>query len=341
MTACNHRPANDIAPQTFTLDSFDRIAVPDSAGRIYENDSLFLGDPHMIRVHPDGSLVVLDVRNTEQIIIIDPETDRIATAIKHGRGPNEIMSVRDMNISDGDIWISGMSEQKILRLARAEGQKDFVPHAVCKTADQFLRAVPFTEGRILTLASASSGNRFHILDLQGITRDTVGSFPASGQAADITPNNAIFQSDISVSPDGRHTAVACRSLEYIDIYDSDMNLRRRLQGPMGIDPAIKTVNTPIGTRFVQDPMWFVFNDVVSDDKGFMVGYIGVSPKTEADFDAGTNTILTFDWKGRPQTAYEFESDIVSFDLDRKNGKMYCLANRPEPVIIVYDLGDLR
>ncbi len=336
------RQAADVAPRTFTLDSFETVALSAGAGKTYGSDGLFLGDPHIIRVHPDGYLVVLDVSNTDQLTIIDLATGRIQTSVKHGRGPNETISVRDITVRDGDIWLSGLSDQKILRLVHDRQQRSFTPETVCRTADQFLRAVPFTEERILTLASASSDNRFHLLGRDGITRDTVGVFPVSGHIAETAkPNNAVYQSDISVAPDGRHTAVACRSLEYIDIYDADMNLQTRLQGPQGIDPAVKVIGTEAGYRFVQDPLWFVFNDVVADNDGFAVGYIGISPKTDADFDAGINTILTFDWKGRPQNAYKLESDIVSFDIDRRNNKMYCLANTPEPVILVYDLAALK
>ena len=187
------RQAADVAPRTFTLDSFETVTLPADAGETYGNNELFLGDPHIIRVHPDGYLVVLDVRNTDQVAIIDLSTGRIQTSVKQGRGPNETISVRDLTVRDGDIWLSGMSDRKILRLAYDRQQRSFSPETVCQTADQFLRAVPFTEERILTLASASSDNRFHLLGRDGITRDTVGVFPASGRITETaTPNNAIY-----------------------------------------------------------------------------------------------------------------------------------------------------
>lgn len=73
----------------------------------------------------------------------------------------------------------------------------------------------------------------------------------------------------------------------------------------------------------------------------MIGYIGIRVESEEDFARQTNTVLSFGWDGKPLKAYEFESDIVSFDMDWKNNRMYCLANRPEPEILVYDLGDLE
>ena len=87
-----------------------------------------------------------------------------------------------------------------------------------------------------------------------MTCDTLGSFPSLEQMTEFEPNNGLFQSEITVSPDEAHTAAVCQSLEYIDIYDADMQLQKRLQGPQGIEPAIKTVKTEMGVFFGQDPL---------------------------------------------------------------------------------------
>lgn len=337
--ACNRNSGETAA--TFTLDSFERIAVPDAAGTVYRNDSLFLGNPQIIRYHPDGYLVLLDRTDAGLVTVVDLKTNRVQYLIRRGRGPGEIMIVRDLTVRDGDIWISGLAEQKILKLTRPDGNREFEPQEVCTVAEQFMRAVPVVNGRFLTLAPASSQTRFHLLDSQGTPCDTVGSFPALGQLADATPNNAIFQSEITVSPDGEHIAAVCQSLEFIDIYDADMTLRRRLQGPQGIDPTVKSATTDMGVYLYLDPMYFIFSGAVSNDRQFMVGYIGVCVQSESDFGEQIGSVLSFDWKGRPQKAYEFESDIVSFDMDWKNNVMYCLANLPEPEIVIYRLDDLK
>lgn len=100
----------------FTLDAFERIAVSDAAGTVYRNDSLLLGDPQAIRYHPDGYLVLLDRPNTGQVVVIDLETDSVQHLIKRGRGPEEIISVRDLAIRDGAIWVSGLADRKIMKL---------------------------------------------------------------------------------------------------------------------------------------------------------------------------------------------------------------------------------
>ena len=337
--ACSRNP--DETAATFTLDSFERIAVPDAAGTVYRNDSLLLGNPQTIRFHPDGYLVLLDRTDDGQVTVIDLETDNVQHLIRRGRGLGEVMIVRDLVVRDGDIWISGLAEQKILKLTRPDGSREFEPQEVCTVAEQFMRAVPVANGRFLTLAPASSQTRFHLLDSQGTPCDTLGSFPALGQLAEVTPNNAIFQSEITVSPDGGHIAAVCQSLEFIDIYDADMTLIRRLQGPQGVDPSVKAIKTDMGVRYYQDPMYFIFSGAVSNDRQFMVGYIGVCVQSESDFGEQIGSVLSFDWKGRPQKAYEFESDIVSFDMDWKNHVMYCIKNRPEPEIVAYRLDNLK
>lgn len=339
LVACSQDSGESVT--AFTLDSFERTTVPDAAGTVYRNDSLLLGNPQTIRFHPDGYLVLLDRTDDGQVTVIDLETDNVQHLIRRGRGPEEVMIVRDLVVHDGDIWISGLAERKILKLTRPAGSREFEAHAVCTVADQFMRAVPVADGRFLTLASPSSQTRFHLLDSQGAPCDTVGSFPALGQLAETTPSNAIFQSEITVSPDGGHIAAVCQSLEFIDIYDADMTLIRRLQGPQGIDPSVKTIKTPVGVSSYLDPMYFIFSGAVSNDRQFMVGYIGVCVQNESDFGEQVGSVLSFDWKGRPQKAYDFESDIVSFDMDWKNNVMYCIENRPEPEIVAYRLDDLK
>lgn len=337
--ACNRN--NQDTAATFTLDSFEQIAVPDNAGTPYRSDSLFLGSPRTIRFHPDGYLVLLDRTETGQVTVIDLETGDVQYLIKRGRGPEEVISVRDLVIRNKEIWISGMMDQKILKLVPEKARREFSPQAACTAGEQFLRAVPFAEGRLLTLASVSSGDRFHLLDGEGAVRDTIGSFPAVDQPG-ITPDNAVCQSDITVSPDNRHVAAACQSLEYIDIYDGEMNLQKRLQGPQGFEPSLRSRETEMGVRIhYQDPLCLVYSDIVSDNRQFMVGYIGVRVKSESDLGETIGTVLSFDWKGNPLKAYTFESDILSFDMDWKNNVMYCLANRPEPQIILYDLDSLE
>lgn len=86
--ACNRNP--DETAATFTLDSFERIAVPDAAGTVYRNDSLLLGNPQTIRSHPDGYLVLLDRTDDGQVTVIDLETDNVQHLIRRGRGLDSI-----------------------------------------------------------------------------------------------------------------------------------------------------------------------------------------------------------------------------------------------------------
>lgn len=45
----------------------------------------------------------------------------------------------------------------------------------------------------------------------------------------------------------------------------------------------------------QDPLCLVYSDIVSDNRQFMVGYIGVRVKSESDLGETIGTVLSFDW----------------------------------------------
>lgn len=92
--------------------------------------------------------------------MIDLETDSVQHLIKRGRGPEEIISVRDLAIRDGAIWVSGLADRKIMKLTRPEGGRAFNPQLVCTASDQFMRAVPLSESGSLRWPPHRPGTGF-------------------------------------------------------------------------------------------------------------------------------------------------------------------------------------
>ncbi len=50
-----------------------------------------------------------------------------------------------------------------------------------------------------------------------------------------------------------------------------------------------------------------------------------------------NTILTFDWNGKPLRIYKLDIPLVSFDIDAKNNRIYGLNVENKPIIVEYTL----
>ena len=60
-------------------------------GKIYSNDSLFLGYPLWLRFHPDSFLIIQEYNTPKLIKIIDLKNNQIQELIPQGKGPGEML----------------------------------------------------------------------------------------------------------------------------------------------------------------------------------------------------------------------------------------------------------
>ena len=246
-----------------------------------------------------------------------------------------MLTIFQVSVKDGDIWLSGPQDRKVMRITLYDDGSISDTTFVMK--DDFWSTVPFGTGSVLALSKAFSGNRLDLRSLSGEILDTAGTFPVLKDSPQTPPDNALFQSEIAVSPDSRHTAVACLSFEYIDIYDKDLNLTHRLSGPEGVPQKAELLSVPIGKIYSQKPDYNIHRCLACNDKEFMVGYIGLELTDPSQLATQARTILSFDWEGRPLKAYHFESELTYFDIDWENDILYGLVNSDEPYILKWQL----
>ena len=335
LTACKQQPMGEA--KTFTLDDFKSVELKASDATVYQNDDLLIGRPSLIKYHPDGYILLADRKPEGLVTAIDMQTNRINHYVKQGRGPLEAISVKDLTIKDGDIWLSSPNDKKLLRLEGLPAQRSFSIKQEGKVEGNVLHAVPYRENNILTMSLGSSTDRFYLLDAERKIIDTVGVMP-SVDMSDLTLNNGIYQSSISVSPDSKNVVAACTMYEVIDIYDESMALRCSLRGPLGVNSVAVKKDIGYGYVITYKPYWLTFSRVVSNNDGFWVGLIGMDIQKDEDLgQTGISKILSFDWDGKPQKAYNLPEKISTFDIDAKSKKLYAITEEAEPRIVIYNL----
>ena len=218
------RMTEDSETVVFRMEEFRTVELSYKEGEQVAIDGLEFGRPYTVRKHKDGFLFVREVKGDRQLKIIDLEEGTYTTSISKGRAWNELLSLRDISMTGEEVCLSSIMENKVLRLAYDVTERAFSPDTSMSIEGiQFMRIVPFGD-RYVTLSSGSSGTRMNILSETGSPVDTVGSFPTEGISGISNINNAVLQSDISVSPDLRHIVTAFRSIDYIDIYGEDFAL---------------------------------------------------------------------------------------------------------------------
>ena len=246
LTACKQQPMGEA--KTFTIDDFKSVELKANDATVYQNDDLLIGRPSLIKYHPDGYILLADRKPEGLVTAIDMQTNKINHYVKQGRGPLEAISVKDLTVKDGDIWLSSPNDKKLLRLEGLPAQRSFSIKQEGKVEGNVLHAVPYRENNILTMSLGSSTDRFYLLDAERKIIDTVGVMP-SVDMSDLTLNNGIYQSSISVSPDSKNVVAACTMYEVIDIYDESMALRCSLRGPLGVNSTAVKQDIGYGSIF--------------------------------------------------------------------------------------------
>ena len=123
LTACKQQPMGEA--KTFTLDDFKTIELKASDATVYQNDDLLLGNPSLIKYHPDGYILLADRKPEGLVTAIDMQTNKINYYVKKGRGPLEVANIKDLCIKNGDIWLSSPNDKKLLRLECVPAQRSF------------------------------------------------------------------------------------------------------------------------------------------------------------------------------------------------------------------------
>jgi hypothetical protein len=341
LSACTVNTRRNLS---FDLGSFRQQELYRGEAELLTLDSLLLGRPSALRFHPEGFLIVMDSASSDQVSVIDLKDSGTQSFIKRGRGPFEAIATWDVTMYDGDVWVSGVQEKKMIRLKLDRFSRKFhIEKEIDLSASGFSRALPYSASEFLIMSKASSGKRMEIVTDAGESVKDVGSFPDVRIAGDKAPNNFWLQSQISISPNRQHAAVCYLSVDYIDIYDGKMTLGKRLRGPVGADPEFFERELSIGTQFIQRPSYHFFNNIISNDTCFYVSYVGFEIKPgerPVPSDVEARRIFSFDWAGTPLSCYTFDHPVLCFAVDTEGEKMYVVTRNAETLeseIVIHNL----
>ena len=310
---------NDNVALRFTEADFENTVVLNAE---HNFPGIDIGMASEMCYHPDGLVLLGDMTKGKMLRVVDVGSRELRQSLlTRGRADNELFGISDISIARGEVVVSSMTENKILRLGLSDSLS---VTASLTTERQFNNAVPYGDG-YLTVASAPSYNRMEVLDDAGAVIDTIGSFPDIGFDAEAY-NNALFQSNLAVSPDGRHVVLSCNSVDFIDIYGKDGNLSVRLHGPDHKLPGYKSRSFGMGVVYAFDPNKHSYSGITATDSGFYVGRLGVDLRTEEDLLKGISAIYFFSWSGEPETRYVLDEELTTFAVDEKNGIIYGVTN---------------
>jgi len=125
-----------------------------------------------------------------------------------------------------------------------------------------------------------------------------------------------------------------KAMDMIEIYDSNLTLLNRIQGPDGIFPKVKEVNDRVRREGVSREGYFF--PVVTNEYIYVL-YDGREYDVENPSRYLRDKLLVFDWNGKPVKYYQLSEGIFHFDIDEENGILYGITDYPEFHIVSFSL----
>ena len=292
--------------------------------RIYFTDSVFvLVDNHY------GDFFV-QVRNKNNL-------DLISENIPKGIGPDERLSCWTLQINSDYIWALDMQAQKMT----AYSKDDFLSYSNVKP----YKTVTFNDwpvGTISLLNKTFIGscltdtiNLLSLYDYNGIRDNTQkNKHPLLNiETENIISKKRLFEHRIQYSEENNKVVVFYVYTDLIEIYDENLNLLSRIQGPDFFLPKLDMRDNFIHT--IKEKTKFAYTIGCLTSAEIWALYYGTSPD-----DKGIklpNRIFVFDYNGKPLRSYNLEYPIYMFSIDEKNSILYGLSEYPEPCIIKFNL----
>lgn len=305
-------------------------------GKIYSNDSLFLGYPLWLRFHPDSFLIIQEYNTPKLIKIIDLKNNQIQELIPQGKGPGEMLVSWGIYIIGRDLFAFCGQLRKVIRLTPNDNREFVIIDEFKIDVKDAIVFYPVKEN-LNVCQSVSDYSRLTFVNGEGKIIKKMGDFPTFQSTSTIKADNDIFQSSITGSPNGNKIAVACKRTDVIEIYDLKNDSFKRFQGPIGI----KLTVTDQGIAKSLDPRYFTYVLLNANDKEFWASFNGIKLvqrrqlSTEEQYP---KQIYCFDWSGKPLRKLILDYPFGGFDIDWGKMVLYTIEIRDNyPMIVEYQI----
>lgn len=335
LTSCSQSKETDSSALDFTLEDFESFNFTDEDGDIITPDDLTLGKPYLLSVLSDSVIAIQDNATSNMVTFLNLSNGKFTQGIRQGNGPEELLQITTMMRYKNLLWVAGMDDGKVLAFEfDADSMKTTMRNSTSLSMNP-ARTIVIDDDDLFVLAPFFSGDRYYRIRTN--TVDTIRKFPMDSVTLGVPSDNSYLQADMSISPDHKHIMISNRDWNILEIYDISTGDIRTLRGPIEQNAKVRRQDIGMGYRYIQTPIWFMYNGNSADNSGFYVGFSGSEIKAKEDLGTYPQTILSFDWNGNPRKAYHFDSPIINFTIDEKNGVLYAIQDMPDPVVVRYTL----
>lgn len=333
----------------FTYDDFEEELS--LSGEVIVLDSLKLP----LRVKLDESqklLYVTTAGHHKWLQVYDLRSRKLINElVPKGQGPGEILNATDVQLSysKNELYIHDLIQKKIdvYELENVAGDRSLMPKNSIEL-DSFQTFYPKIDknGDVIDLVGSFSGNennRLYRLRVEDNSISKLGGFYPDIDYPEQSPKykSQVFMAFMNTDSETEHFALAHAYTDYLELYDSNLNLVSSIRGPELFDPLLKASSVGGGgtmvapTKNARD----AYSYPVLGNNMIYVLFDGQST-TEPGFHQ--DELFLFNYKLEPLIRFELDIPIYNFDIDWENNILYGLTLESpvegnEVAVVKYDL----
>lgn len=307
-----------------------------------EGDSVEFDDILMkpTRIAIVDSFILMKNSNVERFFhIYNLKTkQKVGERIPFGIGPDEMLDPMWVFMPDSCLGVFDRNKKKMHIYSKSQFLNSDKTFPIRQFVfDELLINPIFISGKgVVSSTLESEDNKFVIVGLDGEKIAYFGEFPEYYKDMTVLEKNIALMGDMAVKPDFSRWVMSHKATDMIEIYDNNLNLLKRIQGPDNILPELREMSE--GIRRSSDSRECYFFPVVTDDYVYVL-YDGRVYDVESPTRYLRNKLLVFDWEGNPVKYYQLSKPIFHFDIDEEQQMLYGLTDSPEFHVISYSLRD--
>jgi hypothetical protein len=252
--------------------------------------------------------------------------------ISFGGGPEDLLSIRNMQRSDSTIWLTDTQSKKCLNYLISDlcFKETFQSLNRVSTSEMFKEAWIFPDCRVVSLGFNSAIKRFSFYSPDGTLIQTKGDYPSFG--SDLTELEKIegFASHMAVNYSANRIYVFCLATDLLEIYDLDGELIKMVHGPDHFFPAVqeKRNGDMVRVSSQMDLSRDAYSSPVIINDEIFVLYSGTYFTTES-VGYRKDQLLVYDKDGHPLRRYKLSEAVFQIAVDAENKVIYGLSDSPE------------
>ncbi len=161
-----------------------------------------------------------------------------------------------------------------------------------------------------------------------------GRFPATSNAIDVNQLTEAFFGRPNLSDDNTRIVYAYYNTDIIDLCDLHGGLIKRVQGPDGFEPSVRTLKVGEGEEIVprKDARFGYTGTPRMNNNTLLVLYNGTSQEKN---EYHTSRLYQFDSSLVPKVFYRLSEPIFDFDVDWGRRRIYGLTHLKDKTIITF------